>query len=1171
MVSLPQERDVFWGGGRRSSTSTRVTLMSPLSLFGDTYARGRAGGGGSSGDGGGLRVPPAAPNVVAVTVLRPVLTPLEGDEVETTSVGENDAIVGVLTDSGSQVTRIESWPALRLPFECSATTLLSLLVFRSSADTAGFVGAEDAGIVPVGVAQGKDSLVAALRIPIGLLLGKRGDEFQCWCSLSRDSDPLASSSAGQMPLALSNSSSSCVDALEAFEAAQRRAAKERCARVFISARALPPEALEIMHWPHGNVAPPLTRRMRSPVGSGSGGVRNVEQLCKSQEHHDEGRNLAQTVGRSLLALQIDPSQSLAAPAKASEASDTLAFSSHGSTLTHFPWHQPSAENDGVMVRTLASRTGHRDAEAFCISSGGNRGLSCTSSKGAAHQALTAAESGIASLRNELRRGVGEIRVGGCDVHGVVEPTSPTIASTWEPPSACLAVQDGEYLMRGVSAPTATSSTQTSLLEASEAKTFLLAADEAKVLAERAELQDERKACAKWKAEEERASVVAMSEMETIVEAIIAGRSESEARLESMAALHQELHEELAVREAAFHNVECQIPEAQELVDCLGRMERNTAEAQAELAEARKVAAIEDSARAAMDQTREELLVSGQVREREVRQRHEVAMQELQQEQRLSQQLQQAVASEDAARAAAQQAHDELAVSMRTRLRGFDEELEQERALRRQHDTAMKELEELQQQQRQHQAAAPEVRRRQHRLEAELEQERRRCSLHEEHAAALSQRLAAESIRGTREGAARAAAEAAREELLGVTRMRLEALQAELEQERQRHNEVNLQDSCVATSVRVGSRASSPRNYESGAAVAATSGHSSPYSSLSPRLGIQRMRAGLVSVGASQRQQTGDEVHCLSSPYCTCELVGHPQHRFQTPVVQDCLDPVWNYVGMITDVRPCDALEFTLHARDHTGKRDTLLGRARVLGVTFLPSGFLGELVLQDACLHSGHATLLIEILPAPSAEAVDVAMAPRLSVPGQELNANIRKQPLELGASVAGASGRTTPSLVSPAASTTPSSAKGERTGTLGMPSATERRALLRMARMECTDTHLVPAPAAKHGIGRRRGIRGEGPGSPRVRSPVLSPVLGRSPTTSPVLGHRDLLDSLRTAAPPPPTSRGGGDLHKRRSRSEGGTGHVSKEFPVSAVVTSPSDAVESKNVAWWMSSLRNP
>merc|ERR1711971_518217 len=84
----------------------------------------------------------------------------------------------------------------------------------------------------------------------------------------------------------------------------------------------------------------------------------------------------------------------------------------------------------------------------------------------------------------------------------------------------------------------------------------------------------------------------------------------------------------------------------------------------------------------------------------------------------------------------------------------------------------------------------------------------------------------------------------------------------------------------------------------------------------------------------------------SDPYCVCEIPQKPQSKFQTPVIDNTLDPEWNYTTTLQDHVEGDSLVFSVYDKD-TGKSDDFLGTVTLKSQHFL-RGYEGELPLEDA-------------------------------------------------------------------------------------------------------------------------------------------------------------------------------------------------------------------------------
>ncbi|CAK0861297.1 unnamed protein product [Prorocentrum cordatum] len=129
-----------------------------------------------------------------VTVLQPVL-PAWGRGRGAARV--RAPLRGVLADQQEQSVPIDAWPASRLPFWVQGDTRLTLTLFEEgeAAAHARFV----------------------LEVPVGELL-RHSDRVQCWCALSSSLGTDGSAGRG----------------LEAFRAAERKAASTVCPKVFVS-------------------------------------------------------------------------------------------------------------------------------------------------------------------------------------------------------------------------------------------------------------------------------------------------------------------------------------------------------------------------------------------------------------------------------------------------------------------------------------------------------------------------------------------------------------------------------------------------------------------------------------------------------------------------------------------------------------------------------------------------------------------------------------------------------------------------------------------------------------------------------------------------------------------------------------------------------------------------
>jgi len=103
----------------------------------------------------------------------------------------------------------------------------------------------------------------------------------------------------------------------------------------------------------------------------------------------------------------------------------------------------------------------------------------------------------------------------------------------------------------------------------------------------------------------------------------------------------------------------------------------------------------------------------------------------------------------------------------------------------------------------------------------------------------------------------------------------------------------------------------------------------------------RVRIHIIGARGLRKADAGG----LSDPYCTCGIVGK-NIKVKTPVINNTLDPVWNFESHMTGCAPKDSLLFTVWDRD-IGSRDDSLGSTTLHGIDF-KNGYEGELELEGA-------------------------------------------------------------------------------------------------------------------------------------------------------------------------------------------------------------------------------
>jgi len=123
----------------------------------------------------------------------------------------------------------------------------------------------------------------------------------------------------------------------------------------------------------------------------------------------------------------------------------------------------------------------------------------------------------------------------------------------------------------------------------------------------------------------------------------------------------------------------------------------------------------------------------------------------------------------------------------------------------------------------------------------------------------------------------------------------------------------------------------------------------------------------------------------SSPFCVCEIAGKPDTKCQTQMIEDSLDPNWNFSDTITGYAPGDSLVFTVWVRDALGD-DYSLGRAVLTTEQIIRStdGFSGQLELE----HDGEHACSLKVRVSSdelSAKAKSARTSDRMSLTGNSL------------------------------------------------------------------------------------------------------------------------------------------------------------------------------------------
>mmetsp|Transcript_25054 Transcript_25054/g.72070 ORF Transcript_25054/g.72070 Transcript_25054/m.72070 type:complete len:1187 (+) Transcript_25054:37-3597(+) len=163
---------------------------------------------------------------------------------------------------------------------------------------------------------------------------------------------------------------------------------------------------------------------------------------------------------------------------------------------------------------------------------------------------------------------------------------------------------------------------------------------------------------------------------------------------------------------------------------------------------------------------------------------------------------------------------------------------------------------------------------------------------------------------------------------------------------------------------------------------AVTGVTSAASSSSPLAATQRplgkVKVALISASGLRNADLGGR----SDPYCVCEIVGKPQLRFQTPVVNDTLDPVWNKRGEL-DYAKGDSIKMTVFDKD-PGNNHEVVGHVTLTSWYLQPNGFDGEVELVDPGGNARGGTPKLTVRIALPSSAVALATSEIINRPTAE-------------------------------------------------------------------------------------------------------------------------------------------------------------------------------------------
>jgi hypothetical protein len=97
----------------------------------------------------------------------------------------------------------------------------------------------------------------------------------------------------------------------------------------------------------------------------------------------------------------------------------------------------------------------------------------------------------------------------------------------------------------------------------------------------------------------------------------------------------------------------------------------------------------------------------------------------------------------------------------------------------------------------------------------------------------------------------------------------------------------------------------------------------------------------------------------SDPYVIVEVPGQEGMKFETPVISNDLNPVWNCTGEIAGFMDGDILQFTVMDKDTFPKPDDLLGKVSLVASDIYPNGLHSEIPLEES---KTNATLSVMIV-----------------------------------------------------------------------------------------------------------------------------------------------------------------------------------------------------------------
>jgi len=146
----------------------------------------------------------------------------------------------------------------------------------------------------------------------------------------------------------------------------------------------------------------------------------------------------------------------------------------------------------------------------------------------------------------------------------------------------------------------------------------------------------------------------------------------------------------------------------------------------------------------------------------------------------------------------------------------------------------------------------------------------------------------------------------------------------------------------------------------GAGRVSTYGHASR-SSAAAAAGVGRLKVTVMRATGLYNADWG--LAGKSDPYVICLVQGKDNSKFQTPTINNNLDPVWNHVAMMKGFVQGEVLEFQIWDKDVFPKPDDFLGKVVLNSSDFFPHGLEGELLLSESRVQDATLTVRIEVFP----------------------------------------------------------------------------------------------------------------------------------------------------------------------------------------------------------------